>query len=263
MPRNCDAMSAAADNLSHVVGETHPPLRHTTIPALLHETAKRHALRDAVVVPHDGHRLNYSDLVREVDAIATGLLDLGIVRSDRVGIWSPNRLEWVLTQFATARIGAVLVNINPAYRLAELEFALNKVTCKALVTAERFKSSDYLGMMRTLTPEMVHCPPGRLVSRRLPHLRCVIAMGNEPGPGCLKFSDVACPPDTARLDAIEIEPSDAINIQFTSGTTGTPKGATLSHHNIVNNAGFVTDRMRFSQDDRLCIPVLLTIASAW
>ena len=250
-------MSAAADSLSHVVGDTHPPLRHVTIPVLLHETARRHALRDAVVVPHEGHRLSYSDLVGEVDALATGLLDLGIVRGDRVGIWSPNRLEWVLTQFATARIGAVLVNINPAYRLAELEFALNKVACKALVTAERFKSSDYLGMVRTLAPEMEHCPPGQLVSRRLPDLRCVIAMGDEPDPGFLRFSDVARPPDAARLDAIGIEPSDAINIQFTSGTTGTPKGATLSHHNIVNNAGFVTDRMRFSETDRLCIPVPL------
>ena len=250
-------MSAAADNLSHVVGDTHPPLRHATIPGLLHETARRHALRDAVVVPHEGHRLNYGDFVGEVDALATGFLDLGIVRGDRVGIWSPNRLEWVLTQFATARIGAVLVNINPAYRLAELEFALNKVACKALVTAERFKSSDYLGMVRALAPEMVHCPPGRLVARRLPHLRCVIAMGDEPGPGFLRFGDVARPPDTGRLDAGGIEPSDAINIQFTSGTTGTPKGATLSHHNIVNNARFVTDRMRFSETDRLCIPVPL------
>ena len=250
-------MSTAADKHSHVVGDTHPPLRHVTIPALLNETARRHPLRDAVVVPHDGHRLSYGDFVREVDAIATGLLDLGIVRGDRVGIWSPNRLEWVLTQFATARIGAILVNINPAYRLAELEFALNKVACKALVTAERFKSSDYLGMVKSLAPEVAHCPPGRLVSRRLPHLRCVVAMGDEPGPGFLRFSDVARSPETGRLDAIEVEPSDAINIQFTSGTTGTPKGATLSHHNIVNNARFVTDRMRFSQDDRLCIPVPL------
>ena len=250
-------MSAVADNLSHVVGDTHPPLRHVTIPALLHETARRWPSRDAVVVPQDGLRLSYSDLVGEVDAIAAGFLDLGIARGDRVGIWSPNRLEWVLTQFATARIGAVLVNINPAYRLAELEFALNKVACKALVTAERFKSSDYLGMVRTLAPEIADCPPGHLVSRRLPHLRCVIAMGDEPGPGFLRFGDVARPPDTGRLDAIGIEPFDAINIQFTSGTTGTPKGATLSHHNIVNNARFVTDRMRFSQDDRLCIPVPL------
>ncbi len=255
-------MSAVADNLSHVVGDTHPPLRHVTIPALLHETARRYASRDALVVPRDGHRLSYSDLVREVDAIAAGFLELGIGKGDRVGIWSPNRLEWVLTQFATARIGAILVNINPAYRLAELEFALNKVACKALVTAASFKSSDYLGMTRTLAPELVRCQPGFLVSARLPHLKVIIAMSEDPGPGILRFADVsdrASPSGILDLDRLtrSLDPSDPINIQFTSGTTGAPKGATLTHDNIVNNARFVADRIKLTEHDRLCIPVPL------
>ncbi len=255
-------MTEPGDGLSIVAGERHPPLRHVTIPDMLADVVMRHGWRDAVVLSHERRCLTYSEFARRIDRLAAGLLALGLEKGDRVGIWSPNRLEWVLTQFATARIGAILVNINPAYRLAELEYALNKVTCKALITASRFKSSDYLAMTRTLAPELMHCEPGRLVSATLPHLKVVIAMSEDPGPGILRFADVperAEPSGLLRLDGLtrSLDPSDPVNIQFTSGTTGAPKGATLTHTNIVNNARFVTDRIRFSEHDRLCIPVPL------
>ena len=255
-------LSAPRDGRSYVVGENTPPLRYTTVPDTFRETVSRHGPRDAVVLPQERRTLSYHDLDREVDALACGLLALGLEKGDRIGIWSPNRLEWILTQFATARLGALLVNINPAYRPGELEYALNAVGCKALITAVAFKSSRYVDMVRELSPELERCEPGRLVSSRLPHLRFVIAMSDDPGPGILRFADVqqlGGPAQALRLDALTrtLGPDDPINIQFTSGTTGSPKGATLTHYNIVNNAHFVTDRIRFTERDRLCIPVPL------
>ncbi len=249
------------DGKSYVQGPKHPELAFATIPQLLRDAVSRYGPRDAVVFPNA--RLSYYDLDRAVDALASGLLALGLEKGDRLGIWSPNRLEWVLTQFATARIGVVLVNINPAYRLSELEYALNKVGCKALVLARQFKTSDYLDMIRTLAPELDTCPRGRLQSVKLPHLRHVILMGDAPdGTGLWAFDDVASlggPAQQLRLPQIDqsLQPDDPINIQFTSGTTGQPKGATLSHYNIVNNARFVTDRIKLTENDRLAIPVPL------
>tara|TARA_R110002072_G_scaffold66201_3_gene163320 strand:- start:378 stop:2135 length:1758 start_codon:yes stop_codon:yes gene_type:complete len=246
---------------SFVQGPTQPALAFATIPQLLRDAVSRYGPRDALIFPEA--RLSYYDLDRTVDSLASGLLALGLTKGDRLGIWSPNRVEWVLTQFATARIGVVLVNINPAYRLSELEYALNKVGCKALVLAQSFKSSDYIGMIRMLAPELDTAQRGKLHATRLPYLRHVIVIGaaaDETGIWSFdEVSNLGGPAQQLRLSQIDaaLQPDDAINIQFTSGTTGRPKGATLSHYNIVNNARFVTDRIRLTDTDRLAIPVPL------
>ena len=254
--------SAPVDGMSYVRGPSAPPLAYVTIPRLLRDAVSRFGPREALVFCQQGIRMSYYDLDRAVDELASGLLALGLEKGDRVGIWSPNRFEWVLTQFATARIGVILVNINPAYRLSELEYALNKAGCKALISATSFKTSDYAAMIRSLAPELETCAPGRLQSAKLPHLRSVVLMEDEPGQGVYSFAELqrlGGPAQQLRLPDIDstLSPDDAINIQFTSGTTGSPKGATLSHYNIVNNARFVTDRIALTETDRLAIPVPL------
>ena len=256
------ARGAPVDGMSYVKGETGVDLEFVTIPQLLRATVARHGPRDALVFADTGERRSYYDFDREIDALASGLLAMGLQKGERVGIWSPNRYEWVLTQFASARVGLVMVNINPAYRLAEVEYALNKVGCKALILAKSFKTSDYLGMIRQLAPELASCEPGRLNSVKLPTLKSIVVMDSDPGPGAFAFEqlkNLGGPAQQLRLATIDssLNPDDAINIQFTSGTTGAPKGATLSHYNIVNNARFVTDRIQLSASDRLCIPVPL------
>ncbi|CAD6522686.1 AMP-binding protein [Paraburkholderia sabiae] len=249
--------------LSYVRGSTDVPLSESTVGQFLVDTATRFPERPAVVFREQEIRWNWREFQQEVDILAAGLLELGIEKGDRVGIWSPNRVEWLMTQFATARIGAVLVNINPAYRLAELEYALNKVNCKAIISAEKFKSSMYLQMLQELAPELATATPGDLHAARLPDLRIVIRMCDTETPGMLTFSDVVergrAAFDPAKLDAIgaTLDPNDPINIQFTSGTTGNPKGATLTHRNVVNNARYIAMAMRLTEEDSLCIPVPL------
>ncbi len=247
---------------AHVRGPTDAPLLDLTVPALLHRAVDRFPDRPALVVRHQDVRWSYAEFVAAVDDLAAGLLALGLEKGDRIGIWSPNRSEWVVTQFATARIGLILVNINPAYRVAELEYALNKVAAKALIVAPSFKTSDYLGMLQSLAPELRNGEAGRLKLAKLPHLRIVIRLGTEKTPGMLNYADVLRSGGSerkARLDALTagLKPDDAINIQFTSGTTGLPKGATLTHRNIVNNGWFVGECMKFTEADILCIPVPL------
>ena len=204
--------------LSYVRGSTDIPLSDATVSRFLLETAAKFPERPAIIFREQNIRWTWQQFADEVDVLASGLLSLGVEPGDRVGIWSPNRAEWLLTQFATARMGAVLVNINPAYRLAELEYALNMVGCKALVAAEQFKTSKYLEMLQTLAPELAVTEPGELHAAKLPDLRAVIRMGEGTTPGMLRFPDVMSRGrahlDTANLGAKESKLSahDPINI---------------------------------------------------
>jgi fatty-acyl-CoA synthase len=247
---------------SYVHGASDAPFIGDTIGVYFDRVVERHAGRDALIARHQNIRWTWRELQEQVDRFAAGLLALGLKRGERIGIWSPNNAEWCIAQFATAKVGLILVNINPAYRLAELEYALNKAGCVALITAERFKTSDYVGMLRQLAPELVHAAPGNLRAARLPELRLAINIGGDDEAGMIGFDDVAGlgghveRSELARL-AGELQFDDPINIQFTSGTTGFPKGATLTHHNILNNGYFISAAMGFGEADRVCIPVPL------
>jgi fatty-acyl-CoA synthase len=248
--------------MSYVSGASAAPLLGDTIGQQLDRTAARFADRLALVVRQEGVRLTWRQLAGEVDKLAAGLLALGLEPGDRVGIWSPNNAEWLLTQLATARAGMVLVCINPAYRLVELDYALNKAGCRALVTATAFKSSDYAGMLMELMPELRHCMAGNLRAARVPGLRSIIQIGALSLPGSFAFDDVMARgggDERARLIHLAgiLQFDDPVNIQFTSGTTGSPKGATLTHHNLLNNGFFCGETMRYTEADRLCIPVPL------
>ena len=234
---------------SYVHGTSDVPLLGETIGKNFEKTAAAWPDTEALVVRHQRIRWTWAELRRHVNAFAAGLLARGLQRGDRVGIWSPNNAEWIIAQFATAEAGLILVNINPAYRSTELEHVLRTSGCRALITALRFKSADYLALVRAMPVE------------RVPELRTLILIG-EAENGTVAFDEVVR--DGERLDAVElvarmhsVQFDDAVNIQFTSGTTGAPKGATLTHHNILNNALFVALGMDLQQGDRLCVPVPL------
>jgi fatty-acyl-CoA synthase len=225
--------------LSYSSGTSVTPLLGDTIGANFDATVAAFGEREALVDWPTGRRWTYAQLAADVEALALGLLGMGIGKGDRVGIWAPNCAEWVLTQYATAKIGAILVNINPAYRVRELEFVLNQSGTALLVAAQRLKGSDYAAMIEQVRPD---CPD----------LKHVVLLGSPRWQALLAAGAGA---DRTALDRIRLDTDDPINIQYTSGTTGFPKGATLSHHNILNNAFFVGELCHYTQADRICIPV--------
>ena len=247
---------------SYVCGISDAPLLGDTIGRALDQAAIRWRNREALVSPSHGVRWTWQEFAERVDALAAGFLALGYEPGARIGVWSLNRPEWTLTQFAAAKAGLILVTINPAYRLSELEFALGKVGCAAIVTATAFKTSNYIEMLNTLLPELAKSTPGELRAARLPQLRAVIQIGGPKSPGTIAFEDVAQMGGARHREQLAalaktLQFDDPVNIQFTSGTTGSPKGVTLTHHNILNNGYFTGRAMQLTEQDRICIPVPL------
>ena len=248
-------------NTSHAIGRTDTPLIEDTIGHHFEAIARRFPQREVLVSRHQGQRLTYAQLDRQANCLASALLRAGLAPGDRAGIWAHNCAEWLLMQIATAKAGIVLVNINPAYRATELEYALNKVGCRMLVTMTAYKTSDYLGLVRELAPELAAARPGQLQAARAPQLQTVVQLGVDNEPGMLCFADLMASgsADDAAVAQVgaKLKGTDPINIQFTSGTTGFPKGATLTHRNILNNGFFIGEAMQLTEHDRLCVPVPL------
>ncbi len=225
-------------------------------------TVARFPERDALIVRHQGLRYTWRQLAEAVDRHARALMALGVQAGDRLGIWAPNCAEWCITQFASAKVGAILVNINPAYRSSELDYALGQAGCRWVICAGAFKTSDYHAMLLGLVPGLQGSRPGELHCERLPELRGVISLAKEPPPGFLAWDDLQARAELVSAQALaerqaQLQPSDPINIQYTSGTTGFPKGATLSHHNILNNGYMVGESLGLTEHDRLVVPVPL------
>jgi fatty-acyl-CoA synthase len=233
--------------LSYVHGASPVPLLARTIGQELDRAAETHGANEAVVSRHQGVRLTYEELHAAAEEAARGLIALGVEKGDRVGMWSPNNVEWMIVQYATAKAGAILVNINPAYRTHELKYALEQSGCSVLIAARRFRQTDYLEMLDAVRPE-------------LPELREIILLGEGAHPGTRAWQELLDEAGSVTVEALRereatLDFDDAINIQYTSGTTGFPKGATLSHHNILNNGFFIGERMNLGPNDRVCLPV--------
>ncbi|WP_227716502.1 MULTISPECIES: AMP-binding protein [Marinobacter] len=247
---------------SYTSGTSESPLLGMTIGEMLDRTAEKYPDTEALVSLHQDIRWTYKEFLEKVNEAARAFMAIGVERGDRVGIWSPNRYEWTVTQFATAKVGAILVNINPAYGVHELEYALNLAGIRFLVSADSFKTSDYRKMIYELAPELHASQPGKLKSRRLEKLEGVINLDKRSHEGMWTWSYFLGKADDVTQQQLDKRQSvlqfdDPINIQFTSGTTGNPKGATLTHHNILNNGYFVGESQRLTEKDRLVIPVPL------
>ena len=247
--------------LSYVSGASDRPLVYRTVDDVLKDAAARSPDELALVVAHQAVRFTFAEFDREVERTARGMRASGLEPGARIGIWAPNGLQWLLTMFAAARAGLILVNINPAFRCSELEFALRHVGCAALVFAPSFKGSDYREMLKSLIPGLATAPPGGLDVEAFPALRLLVDLGSVPLPGTLSFEGLLERGDALRdappWMAQRVDADEVYNIQFTSGTTGTPKGVALTHFNLVNNGFFVGEGMRLTAADRVCIPVPL------
>ena len=247
---------------SYVSGVSDTPLLGITIGDMFDAIVAQYPDHEALIVHHQGLRYTYRQLQLEVDRCACGLMALGLEKGERIGIWSPNRAEWTITQLATSKIGAILVNINPSYRVHELEYALQQSGCAMLVLAPQFRTSNYTEMLYALAPELRISRAKQIKAGKLPQLRALIRLGDEPAAGMYTWNDLLAMAAQVGTSALaerqrEQQFDDPINIQYTSGTTGYPKGATLSHHGILNNADSVGRLMRFTHQDRLVIPVPL------
>ena len=249
-------------NVSYASGTSDKPLLGSTIGELFDKVTNEYPKREAIVSVHQNIRFTYSELAEQVNSLAKSFIGAGFKKGDRLGIWSPNNVEWLVTQYAAAKAGVILVTINPAYRSHELDYVLGQSGCKGLIIQNQFKTSSYESMICEICPEIINTGPGELESKKFQRLTHVISMTSSKIKGIYNWEDflnLSKSIDDKEMESRQdnLDSDEAINIQYTSGTTGFPKGATLSHHNILNNGYFTGATMNFTEQDRLVVPVPL------